>query len=90
MRNDYKRLLDIQEAIRNIEKYASKGKKSFEQDELIQTWIVYHLQILGEATTSLTDDMKRRYPAVPWKQITGMRNILVHGYFHIDLDDHQK
>ncbi len=48
--------------------------------------MVHHLQILGEAATSLSDEMKERYPTLPWKQITGMRNILVHGYFEIDLD----
>ena len=86
MRDDYERLLDIQEAIGNIEKYAARGREAFEQEELIQTWMVHHMQILGEAATNLTEELKNRYPDVPWKKITGMRNILVHGYFDIDLD----
>ena len=40
MRSDYERLLDIQEAIANIEKYTNRGKNAFENDELIQNWIV--------------------------------------------------
>jgi uncharacterized protein with HEPN domain len=51
MRDYNKRLLDILEAIENIEKYASCGHEAFEHDELIQTWIVHHLQIIGEAAS---------------------------------------
>ena len=86
MRDDYERLLDIQEAITKIEKYAARGRKAFEQDELIQTWMVHNMQILGEAAANLSEELKSRYPEVPWRKITGMRNILVHGYFDIDLD----
>ncbi|MDB9431260.1 nucleotidyltransferase, partial [Microcystis aeruginosa CS-555/01A07] len=49
MRDDTERLRDILEAIERVEKYARLGKTVFEQQELIQTWIVYHLQIIGEA-----------------------------------------
>jgi uncharacterized protein with HEPN domain len=49
MRDDTERLRDILEAIERLEKYARQGKTVFEQQELIQTWIVYHLQIIGEA-----------------------------------------
>lgn len=45
MRDDRERLLDMLEAIERIEKYAGRGKAAFEKDELIQTWIVHHLQI---------------------------------------------
>ena len=48
MRSDYERLIDIQEAIENINRYANRGKNEFENDELIQSWIVRHLQIIGE------------------------------------------
>ena len=48
MRDERVRLLDIQEAIERIEKYARQGQEAFEQEELIKTWIVHHLQIIGE------------------------------------------
>jgi len=41
MRDDRERLLDIQEAVERIERYAARGRKAFEQDELIQTWVLY-------------------------------------------------
>ncbi len=84
MRSDHERLLDIQEAIQNIYKYAERGKNAFENDELIQNWIVRHLQIIGEASSRLSDDFRNNHPEIPWPKIIGMRNILVHDYFGID------
>ena len=86
MRDDRERLLDIKETIERIEKYAVQGWKSFEDDELIQNWIVHHLQILGEAARSISSEFKNNHAEIPWKKITGMRHILVHDYFGIDLD----
>lgn len=84
MRDERERLRDIVEAIEKIEKYASRGKRAFERDELVQTWIIHHLQIIGEAVSRLSDVFRSRHADVPWKEIIGMRNILVHGYFEID------
>jgi uncharacterized protein with HEPN domain len=77
MRNDRERLLDIQEAIEDIRKYAVRGKDAFRNDELVQTWILHHLQILGEAASRISDDFQEQHPDVPWYKIIGMRNILV-------------
>jgi uncharacterized protein with HEPN domain len=49
MRNPAERLRDIIDAIANIERYSVRGREALEQDELIRTWILYHLQIIGEA-----------------------------------------
>lgn len=84
MRDDRQRLLDIQEAIVQIEKYTHQGRAAFDQDELIQTWVVHHLQIIGEASRGISQPLRDQYPAVPWTKIVGMRNILVHLYFGID------
>jgi uncharacterized protein with HEPN domain len=53
LRSDRQRLLDIIEAIEEIEKYADRGKQAFEADDLLQTFIVHHIQILGEACSSV-------------------------------------
>jgi uncharacterized protein with HEPN domain len=86
MRNERERLWDVLEAIERIEKYADEGKEVFEEDELIQTWIVHHITIIGEACRTLSDDFQARYASIPWADIVGMRNILVHHYFGIDTD----
>jgi uncharacterized protein with HEPN domain len=85
MRDVDERLLDMVEAIERIEKYASEGKKSFEQNELIQTWVVHHLEIIGEAASKLGRTFHEAHPAIPWAQIIAMRNILIHEYFGMDL-----
>jgi uncharacterized protein with HEPN domain len=84
MRDDRERLLDIQEAIERIERYAARGREAFERDELIQTWVLYHLQIIGEAARALSPEFTGQHTEVPWPRIVGMRNILVHNYFGID------
>jgi uncharacterized protein with HEPN domain len=86
MRSERERLLDILEAIERIEKYADEGKERFEEDELIQTWIVHHITIIGEACRTLSDDFQATHASIPWADIVGMRNILVHHYFGIDTD----
>ncbi len=86
MRGERERLLDILEAIERIEKYAAEGKNAFESDELIQTWIVHHITIIGEACRSLSAEFRARHTNVPWADIVGMRNILVHHYFGIDTE----
>lgn len=84
MRRERERLLDILEAIARIEKYAAKGKTAFENDELIQNWMVNHITVIGEACRSISDEFQARYANIPWADIIGMRNILVHHYFGID------
>jgi uncharacterized protein with HEPN domain len=84
MRSDRERLLDIVEAIERVDRYTARGRDAFEKDELVQTWVVHHLQIIGEASRAVSDDFKRDHPDVPWPKIVGMRNILVHHYFGID------
>lgn len=86
MRNERERLLDIREAIENIQKYAARGKDAFRKDELIQTWVLHHIKILGEAASRISDEFQEEHPDIPWFKIIGMRNILVHDYFHIDID----
>ena len=86
MRDDRERLLDIQEAISNIQKYAQRGREEFEKQELIQTWIIHHLLILGEAAAALSDSFREEHHDIAWSKIIGMRNVLVHQYFGIDFD----
>jgi len=86
MRDDRERLLDILEAITRINRYAASGREAFEKNELIQNWVVSHIQIIGEASYSLSQSVKAKHPEVPWEQIVGMRHVLVHNYFEVDLE----
>ena len=61
MRDDRERLLDIIEAIQQIDKYVSRGKDIFWNDELVQNWMVRHLQIIGEAARAISAELKENH-----------------------------
>lgn len=86
MRRDQERLLDILEAIGKIEQRVSRNRDIFADDEMQQVWVIHHLQIIGEAAHGLSQEFRAKHPHIPWEQIIGMRHVLVHGYFEIDLD----
>ena len=87
MRNDREYLLDILEAIGRVERYAARGRDAFDREELVQTWIVHHLQIIGEAARKLSSEFRAAHPEIPWAEIVAMRNVLVHDYFGIDEEE---
>ncbi len=86
MRDDRERLLDIDEAIGRIERETGGGRAAFEHDELLQVWVVHHLEIVGEACRGLSPEFRERHADYDWSQPVGMRNVLSHHYFEIDLD----
>jgi uncharacterized protein with HEPN domain len=86
VRDPRERLEDILEAIHNIQRYTESGRQAFDQDELVQSWCVRHLQIIGEAARALPDETRNSMPEVPWSNIIGMRHVLVHNYFGIDTE----
>ena len=73
--------------MRTCERHTGKGREAFESDELIQTWIVHHLEIIGEAASKLGPGFRAAHSEVPWSEIVAMRNEIVHEYFGIDLDE---
>ena len=86
MRDDRVRLGDILEAIERIDKYAGQGREALRDDELIQTWVVHHLMILGEACRALSPEFRAAHPEDVWALAGGLRNVIVHEYFGIDLE----
>jgi uncharacterized protein with HEPN domain len=87
MRDDRGRLKDILDSIKRIERYAKRGRRAFEEDELVHTWMIHHIQIIGEAASKLTSSFRKTHQHVPWPQIIKMRHVLVHDYFGIDLGE---
>lgn len=76
----------IRDAINRIEQFTRGGREQFFQSELIQGAVVWNLGIIGEAVRQVSASLKELHPEVPWRQITSMRNRLVHEYFNVDLD----
>ncbi|MFA5249571.1 MAG: DUF86 domain-containing protein [Candidatus Paceibacterota bacterium] len=88
MRKNQKILLsDIFECIVLIEEYAGgSSKEEFLADIETQDAVLRRLEIIGEAAKKLSDDLKRDHPEIPWKNICGMRDIITHDYFGINLE----
>lgn len=80
MRSDRACLLDILDAIRDIERYRPESRTAFDDDERTQVWMVNRLQIIGEASRKLSDELRSHHNSVPWRAIIGMRHHLVHGH----------
>jgi uncharacterized protein with HEPN domain len=87
MRDDFERIRDILDSIAHIDKYSAQGYSTFVQSELIQTWIIHHILIIGEAVSRLSEEIRNRHPEIPWRQMITMRNILVHVYFKVGKDE---
>ena len=86
MRRDLERLADISEAIEKIEQYSVQGKAAFLEQELIQTWMLYQLQVIGEAARGVSTEMMEQYPEFPWSDAIGLRNVLVHQHWKVELE----
>ena len=87
MRDDAGRLQDILDSIQRIEERIGGGRQRFESDEMLQVWVVYHLQIIGEAARSVSQKSRVAHPEIPWTDVIAMRNLLVHEYFGVDLEE---
>lgn len=78
---------DMLASIRKIERYTSgMSQELFLQDEKTIDAVVRNLEILGEATRQLPEDFAVQHSDVPWRQIAGLRNRIVHDYFGLDLE----
>lgn len=77
----------ILESIELIEEY-TKGisKKEFLSSFQRKDAVVKRIEIIGEAARNLPTQLKRKYPNIPWKKISGMRDVLIHEYFQIDYE----
>lgn len=84
MRADRERLQDVLEAIDAICRHTQDGREAFDQDELIRVWCLHHIEIIGEAISGVSATTREMAPHVPWRQIVGMRNAIIHGYFSIN------
>jgi uncharacterized protein with HEPN domain len=86
VRSDRLRLQDILDAIAVVIEYLPTDRAAFDRDPPIQSHIYRHITIVGEAAWSLSHSIKDQNPQIPWKQLEGMRHILVHDYFKVDWD----
>jgi uncharacterized protein with HEPN domain len=77
-------LAHMRECIERISEYTNADRGKFDSSRLVQDAVVRNLQILTESSQRLSEEIKASESQVPWRELSGFRNILVHGYLGID------
>lgn len=80
-------LQDIADSIKEIEEF-TKGMSlgDFKKDKKTINAVIRSLEIMGEAAKKIPNDMRKKYPDVPWKEMAGIRDKLIHEYHGVDLE----
>ena len=78
-------LAHIRDAIEAIREYTKEGESVFFRDRKTQDAVIRNLEIIGEAVKQLPSELTTRHETIPWKDITGMRDRLIHHYFGVNL-----
>lgn len=86
MKDDRLYLGHIRDAIVRIQRYTQDGRDVFFSQEETQDAVVRNLEIIGEATKKMSESTKSRAPEVPWREIAGMRDKVIHDYAGVRLD----
>jgi len=86
MKDDRVYLRHIVDAVTDIEKYTSGGEQDFFAEKIIQDAVIRNLEIIGEAVKNISPQTREQNPDIPWKQIAGLRDVLIHQYFGVDLE----
>ena len=86
MKSERLYLHHILECIERIELYKSNSFQEFLPDLKTQDAIIRNLQILSESTLFVSEKTKTAYPEIPWREISGFRNVLVHDYLKINIE----
>lgn len=87
IKNDHVYLEHILESIRKIEDFVNAITKfEFDQSILIQDAVIRNIEIIGEATKKISKQFTQSHPEIPWQDMAGMRDKLIHDYLDVDLE----
>lgn len=85
MKDDKFYLTHIIESMTYIESYTIEGKEEFFKSRLIQDAVIRNLEIIGEAVKKVSINIRTQHDDIPWREMAGLRDVLIHEYFGIDL-----
>ena len=86
-KDDAVRLQHMLDAAKKIAEFVkAKNRKDLDRDEKLAFALIRLLEIIGEAAKGVSDASRKSHPEIPWKEMTGTRDRLIHGYFDVDLD----
>ena len=79
-------LVHILERIERIEQFTRNGRESFLADRMVQDAVIRNFEVMGEAAKRVPDAYRREHPDISWRRIAGLRDVLIHDYEVVDLD----
>lgn len=83
--DDLTRLRHILDAAEKAGRFVSgRSRRDLDSDEMLSLALVRLLEVVGEAASGISPGLRRKYPDLPWPQMTAMRNRLIHGYFDVN------
>ena len=85
MNKDRLYLESIRDCLERFAAYTAGGEQEFLTSRLIQDGVVTNLEVIGEATKNLSTELREANPSIPWRQIAGMRDVLIHDYLKVNL-----
>jgi len=87
MSRDQESLIDISTAIKRIQRYTDKiSRLDLESNDEKLSAVLYQIAIIGEATKRLSQTFRQQHPEISWREMAGMRDVIVHEYDQLDFD----
>jgi uncharacterized protein with HEPN domain len=80
-------LISILESAERITEYVKDGREAFLASSLIQDATIRNFETIGEAARQISVELRRAHPEVPWREVAGFRDVLIHDYLRVDVDE---
>jgi uncharacterized protein with HEPN domain len=87
MKEDRLYITNILECIERIKSYIAEGRDSFLKSRMIQDAVIRNFEVMGEATKRLSQELRSNNSDIPWRQMAGFRDMLIHDYSKIDVGE---
>ena len=86
MKDDRPYLADVLQALERVEEIGQRGRQAFLADWLLQDAAIRNFEIVGEAVKRVSEELRAQHPEIPWADLAGFRDVLIHQYFRVDLE----